>query len=142
MRDPYIDEITENQGKLFETACDNGDDMADFALKYMKSKIRSRIDERCAIECNLFYDDIYYLFNRETSVRRAQHRLDPVICNWVGEFYSLFENRTRLKSRSIIDKLGFNKLYRMALTLHDIDIELAVDNVVSTMGLRKEAAWE
>ena len=74
MRDPYIDEITENQGKLFETACDNGDDMADFALKYMNIFMKSSFFDVFAMVFTFLRFLHFFTRNRVCSKSTPRHR--------------------------------------------------------------------
>lgn len=54
MVDSYSDEVAENQGRLFELACDSKYNMEDFVYRFMGSKLRDELDRRNPIKCNMF----------------------------------------------------------------------------------------
>lgn len=129
MTDAYTDEVAENQGRLFELACYKGYNMEEFTQKFMGGIFRYKLDYRDAIKCNMFFDDILEELLRNEQFTFGGPKLSPEICCWVGEFYSILRDTMGLESKDIIQILPFAKLYNMARTLHDIDIDLAVEKV-------------
>lgn len=130
MLDSYTDEITENQGRLFELAYDKGYNMEEFATKFMQSKFRNELDNRKPIQCNMFFDDMLNELLKYERFSNGGPQLNPEICCWVGEFYSNIRDITCMSSRELIVILPFAKLYGMAKVLHDINMELAMEKVI------------
>ena len=136
-KDIYIDEIAENHGRLLEYVCDKGIDVADFSHKYMESKLKESIDSRSAYYCTMWFDDQYEILCKNTAFKKSKTELNGWLCQWVGEFYSIIGCKTGLSSKELNRILPFDKIYRMAEPLHDIDIDLATDRVIKS--LKKEA---
>lgn len=62
----YLDEVTENQGKLFDYVAFTFPDMdtEDFICSYMKSNTRKYIDEAQAFVCTMDARDLWAYFRR------------------------------------------------------------------------------
>ena len=62
----YLEEVVENQGKLFEYAEEHypGIDVADFIESYMKSYTRAMVDEGQAYVCTMDAETLYNYFRR------------------------------------------------------------------------------
>ena len=60
----YLEEVVENQGRLFEYAEEHcpGIDVADFIGAYMKSHTRAMIDEGQAYVCTMDAETLYNYF--------------------------------------------------------------------------------
>ena len=133
MYDVYSTEVYETQGKLFEIVNDMNIDTEEFVTRFMHSKLRNHLDIRQAYYCNLSATEMLEIQLSQGKYRPKRVGYDPIMCNWVGEFYQLFADFTGLPSSKVIRILPFKKLYRMSLVLHDMDIKLAVDKVASHM---------
>ena len=55
INDPYLDEIVDTQGQLFENAVLLKYDYVDFVDKYMKSKFRAYLDIREPVRSNMLW---------------------------------------------------------------------------------------
>ena len=87
-----MDEVIENQGKLFEYAEEHcpGIDVADFIEAYMKSRTRGLIDAGQAYISTMDAEDLfnYFLKNDKYELKhgKASGGFAP---NWIGQFYTL-----------------------------------------------------
>ena len=68
----YLEEVIENQGKLFEYAEEHypGIDVADFIESYMKSYTRTMVDEGQAYVCTMDAETLYNYFLENDKYER------------------------------------------------------------------------
>lgn len=133
MYDVYSTEVYETQGKLFEMVNDMNIDTEEFVTKFMCGRLRNHLDIRQAYYCNLSAAEMLKIQLNQCKYHPKRISYDPIMCNWMGEFYQLLADFTGLPSSKVIRILPFKKLYRMSLVLHDMDIKLAVSKVASHM---------
>lgn len=133
MVDSYSDEVAENQGRLFELACDSKYNMEDFVYRFMGSKLRDELDRRNPIKCNMFFDEMLEELLKSESFKVESQLLNPEICCWIGEFYSILRDTLCIRSKYLIKLLPFPKMYSMARTLHDLDMDLAIERVATNI---------
>lgn len=134
--DPYIDEILETNGLIFERASENGYDMPRFVRAYMTSKLKALIDKRDPIRSNLLATEQIEELSKEVNlsqlVDKSGKSYDCVLCNWIGCCYSVLQYRVRISSAEVYKRLPFETLYPMSFGLHDLDLDLAVWRVIKT----------
>jgi hypothetical protein len=132
INDPYLEEVIETQGLLFENVVYSGGDLIDFVNKYMNSELKHIIDNRGAIQTNMLYpEQLEELAKAEniTPIKSLGFN-DYMLANWIGEFYAWIQWYTQLSSSFIIKMLPIKDFIVMSRGLHDLDIELAVQKVL------------
>ena len=90
----YLEEVVENQGKLFEYAEEHypGIDVADFIESYMKSYTRAMVDEGQAYVCTKDAETLYNYFLENDKYEPKQGKTAGGFApNWIGKFYALFK---------------------------------------------------
>ncbi len=128
----YLDEIVENQGKLFDYVASEypDSDTEDFICSYMKSKTRQYVDEAQAFVCTMEARDLWAYFCRtEKYVLKLGKSMKGFLPDWIGEFYAYYQWQYDLPSRELIEKVSLDYLKKAYAGLHDLDLELAVKKV-------------
>ena len=134
----YLDEVIENQGKLFEYAEEHcpGIDVADFIEAYMKSRTRGLIDAGQAYISTMDAEDLfnYFLKNDKYELKhgKASGGFAP---NWIGQFYALFQWIYKLPSKEVVKLLPVEFMFEGYPGLHDLDLLVAVRKVGEQCGL-------
>ena len=79
----YLEEVVENQGKLFEYAEEHcpGIDVADFIESYMKSYTRAMVDEGQAYVCTMDAETLYNYFLENDKYEPKQGKIGRRICS-------------------------------------------------------------
>ena len=111
----YLEEVVENQGKLFEYAEEHypGIDVADFIESYMKSYTRAMVDEGQAYVCTMDAETLYNYFLENDKYEPKQGKTAGGFApNWIGQF-----------------------MFEAYPGLHDLDLEVAVRKVGEQCGL-------
>ena len=89
----YLEEVIENQGKLFEYAQDYcpGMDIEDFIDHYMNSRTRSLIDEGQAYVSTMDAESLFDYFLKNDKYKLKQGKEAGVIrsSDWIGQFYAI-----------------------------------------------------
>ena len=128
----YLDEVIENQGKLFEYAQDHcpGMDIEDFIDQYMNSRTRSLIDEGQAYVSTMDAESLfgYFLKNDKYKLKHGKET-GGFAPDWIGQFYALFQWIVRL--------LPVKFMFEGYPGLHDLDLQVAVQKVGEQCGLEK-----
>lgn len=128
----YLDEVTENQGKLFDYVASNYPDMdtEDFIYSYMKSNTRKYVDEAQAFVCTMEAKDLWEYFRKTDRYElKKGTALKGFLPDWIGEFYAYYQWKYGISSRRLIDKVPLDYLKKAYAGLHDLDLELAVKKV-------------
>ena len=102
----YLEEVVENQGKLFEYAEEHypGIDVADFIESYMKSYARAMVDEGQAYVCTMDAETLYNYFLENDKYEPKQGKTAGGFApNWIGQFYALFQWIYRLQARKSLN---------------------------------------
>lgn len=133
--DPYMDEIRETQGYLFEIVALKNLDFFDFVRKYMKSKLKNYIDHRSAVHSNMMGDEQFEWMCKNYKLKEGCN-VDFILANWLGEFYAVLQYNTKIESKDLVEILSPEKLFRMSRVLHDIGLDLVVGRVIKE--LKKE----
>lgn len=132
-KDPYLDDVAEEQGFLFEEVVIREIDLIDFITKYMESDYKNKIDNRNAWYANQLYDEQLEYFLKRYDFTKPRILYDPVLAEWVGEFLAYLQAYKKIPSRDLIKKLPPLQIYNISNVLHDLDMDLAVERVGNTL---------
>ena len=137
----YLDEVVENQGKLFEYAQDHysGIDMVDFINQYMNSRTRSLIDEGQAYVSTMDAESLfdYFLKNDKYELKQGKEA-GGFAPDWIGQFYGLFQWTYGMPSKEVVRLLPVKFMFEGYPGLHDLDLQVAVQKVGEQCGFGKQ----
>lgn len=125
----YLNDVVENQGKLFDLVAMNYPDMdtEDFILTYMSSKTRKAIDESQAYVNTMSAKELLqYFMETEKYTMKIGKALQGFMPAWIGEFYAYYQWYYDLPSSEVIKKVPLDFLEKAYFGLHDLELELAV----------------
>lgn len=125
----YLNDVVENQGKLFDLVAMNYPDMdtEDFILTYMSSKTRKAIDESQAYVNTMSAKELLqYFMETEKYTMKIGKALRGFMPAWIGEFYAYYQWYYDLPSSEVIKKVPLDFLEKAYFGLHDLELELAV----------------
>lgn len=128
----YLDDVVENQGKLFDLIAQKYPDMdtENFINTYMASKTRKAIDNSQAYVNTMDAVDLWnYFTNTENYKLKPGEALKGFFPKWVGEFYAYYQWYYNVPSIEVIQKLPINFFKKSYQGLSDLDLELAVQKV-------------
>lgn len=128
----YLEDVVENQGKLFDYVAQNfpDKDTEDFINAYMMSKTRKCIDESQAYVVTMDARELWNYFRKNEQYAMKPGRcIEGFIPDWIGEFYAYYQWYYDLPSSEIITKIPVDFLKKAYYGLHDLDLELAVQKV-------------
>lgn len=128
----YLDDVVENQGKLFDLiAHDYPDkDTENFIAAYMSSKTRKSIDESQAYVNTMDARTLWnYFCESEGFKLKDGESLKGFLPDWIGEFYAYYQWYYNISSRDVLQKIPISFLKKAYAGLHDLDLELAVKKV-------------
>ena len=134
----YLEEVIENQGKLFEYAQDHcpGMDIVDFINQYMNSRTRFLIDEGQAYVSTMDAESLFDYFLKNDKYEPKQGKTAGGFApNWIGQFYALFQWIYRLPSKEVVKLLPVTFMFEAYPGLHDLDLYVAVHKVGEQCGL-------
>ena len=116
----YLNDVVENQGKLFDFVAQQypDKDTEAFINTYMASKTRKSIDEAKA-----------YFIKTENYRLEAGKALAGFMPDWIGEFYAYYQWYYNLSSAELIKKIPVSFLEKAYAGLHDLELDLAVQKV-------------
>lgn len=141
-KDLYLNDLAEETGKLFETYDLERYDMNDIIPIYMKSNFRYGCDIRNARQATALAWEQKIHLNDELSAnnivpnKNSFLQYDPVLCSWIGEFYTYFQAYTGWQSKKIINELPFKDMYIKGKGLHDLNPQYAVKKLVKEMKIK------
>lgn len=128
----YLDEVVENQGKLFDFVAQSfpDKDTEDFINAYMKSKTRRSIDEAKAYVNTMDAKELwkYFVETDKYSLKNGK-ALEGFMPDWIGEFYAYYQWYFNLPSTEVIEKIPLDFLKKAYYGLHDLELDLAVKKV-------------
>lgn len=128
----YLDEVVENQGKLFDYVAHSfpDSDTVDFINSYMSSKTRKHIDDGQAyvntMDAGQLWD--YFSKNEPYSLKPGK-AMDGFMPDWIGEFYAYYQWFYNIPSSEVIKKIPVTFLMKAYYGLHDLELDLAVKKV-------------
>lgn len=130
--DAYLDEVVENQGKLFDyVAYSYSDkDTEDFINTYMTSSTRKYIDEAMAYINTMDAKELWnYFINHENYNLKDGESMQGFMPDWIGEFYAYYQWYYNIPSAELVKKIPVSFLKKAYYGLHDLDLDLAVKKV-------------
>ena len=128
----YLDDVVENQGKLFDFVAQTfpDRDTKDFIQSYMMSKTRKSIDEAKAYVSTMDAKDLWaYFTETEKYTLKPGKAMDGFLPNWLGEFYAYYQWYYNMPSSDVILTIPVEFLMKAYHGLHDLDLDLAVKKV-------------
>ena len=128
----YLDEVVENQGKLFDLVAQTfpDKDTKDFIKTYMASKTRKSIDEAKAYVNTMNAKELWkYFSENEDYTLKAGKSIDGFMPDWIGEFYAYYQWYYNMPSSEVVKKVSIDFLMKAYFGLHDLDLDLAVRKV-------------
>ncbi|HIR92234.1 MAG TPA: hypothetical protein IAB98_02275 [Candidatus Egerieimonas intestinavium] len=135
----YLEEVVENQGKLFEYAEEHwpGMDVADFIEAYMKSHTRAMIDKGQPYVCTMDAENLFeYFLEYEKYEPKPGKAAGGFAPNWIGQFYALFQWVYGISSKEVLKLLPTEFMFAAYPGAHDLDLYLAVHKVGEQCGLK------
>ncbi|MCR4995668.1 MAG: hypothetical protein K6A61_00055 [Butyrivibrio sp.] len=128
----YLDDVVENQGKLFDFvayAYPDKDTM-DFITTYMQSKTRRSIDESQAYVNTMDAKTLWkYFLDRERYEFKPGKVIEGFISNWIGQFYAYYQWYYNIPSSEVIKIVPIVFLMKAYHGLHDLEIDVAIKKV-------------
>ena len=128
----YLNDVVENQGKLFDFVAQNfsDKDTEDFIKTYMQSKTRKSIDEAKAYVNTMSAKELWdYFTETENYVLKPGKALDGFMPDWIGEFYAYYQWYYNISSSEVLKKVPLDFLKKAYYGLHDLELDLAVRKV-------------
>jgi hypothetical protein len=128
----YLNDVVENQGKLFDFVAQNFSDKntEDFIKTYMQSKTRKSIDEAKAYVNTMSAKELWdYFTETENYVLKSGKSIDGFIPDWIGEFYAYYQWYYNIPSSEVLKKVPLDFLKKAYYGLHDLELDLAVQKV-------------
>lgn len=128
----YLQEVVENQGKLFDLVAQEfpDRDTEDFIRTYMASDTRKSIDESQAYVNTMSARELWeYFIETESYVLKEGKALPGFLPQWIGEFYAYYQWYYAISSAILVEHIPLAFLKRAYPGLHDLDLELAVQKV-------------
>ena len=130
--DDYLNDVVENQGKLFDFVAQNFSDKntEDFIKTYMQSKTRKSIDEAKAYVNTMSAKELWdYFTETENYVLKSGKSINGFIPDWIGEFYAYYQWYYNIPSSDVLKKVPLDFLKKAYYGLHDLELDLAVQKV-------------
>lgn len=128
----YLDDVVENQGKLFDLVSQNypDKDTADFINSYMTSKTRRSIDESQAYVNTMSAPELWDYFCKTDGFKMKKGKaMEGFMPDWIGEFYAYYQWYYNIPSSEVVKKVPVDFLVKAYGGLHDLSMELAVKKV-------------
>lgn len=128
----YLNDVVENQGRLFDLVAINYPDMdiEDFIMAYMTGRTRKAIDEAQAYVNTMSAGELLsYFMETEKYTMKSGKALAGFMPDWIGEFYAYYQWYYNMPSCEVIRKVPMDFLKKAYFGLHDLELELAVQKV-------------
>lgn len=130
LKDWYVEDLAEVTGSLFEKLCKEKNDMNVAVPIYMKSAYREKCDDRHPKYATSFSNEQKDWLEKEYKLKKVKElQYDPILCNWIGEFYTYYQSINKMPSSKIIEQLPFNEMYARSKGLHDLSPQDAVERL-------------
>ena len=126
----YLNDVVENQGKLFDYVAQSYPDMdtEDFIKTYMASK--TSIDEAKAYDNTMSAKELWeYFIETENYSLKSGKALNGFMPDWIGEFYAYYQWYYNISSVEVLEKVPLDFLEKAYYGLHDLELDLAVQKV-------------
>ena len=130
--DAYLNDVVENQGKLFDYIAQNfpNSNTEDFINAYMTSKTRKSIDESQAYVNTMDAKELWDYFQKtDNYVLKPGKAIEGFMPDWIGVFYEYYQWYYNIPSSEVIKKIPLSFLKNAYYGLHDLDLDLAVKKV-------------
>lgn len=128
----YLNDVVENQGKLFDFVSQNfpDSDTEDFIKTYMTSKTRKSIDESQAYVNTMSARELWeYFIKTDKYSLKSGKALNGFLPDWIGEFYAYYQWFFNIPSADLLKKIPLDFLKKAYHGLHDLELDLAVQKV-------------
>ena len=128
----YLNDVVENQGKLFDYVAQSFPDMdtEDFINTYMRSKTRISIDEAKAYVNTMDAKELWnYFTETEEYMLKPGKAMEGFVPDWIGEFYAYYQWYFDIPSAEVVKKITVDFLKKAYYGLHDLELDLAVKKV-------------
>ena len=128
----YLNDVVENQGKLFDYVAQSFPDMdtEDFINTYMRSKTRISIDKAKAYVNTMDAKELWnYFTETEEYMLKPGKAMEGFVPDWIGEFYAYYQWYFDIPSAEIVKKITVDFLKKAYYGLHDLELDLAVKKV-------------
>lgn len=128
----YLDDVVDNQGKLFDMIAQNypDDNTEDFINTYMRSRTRRSIDEGQAYVATMDAGELWTYFSQTEDYKlKPGESMKGFMPDWIGEFYAYYQWYYNISSADTISRVPLNFLEKAYYGLHDLDLNLAVQKV-------------
>lgn len=128
----YLNDVVENQGKLFDYVAQSYPDMdtQDFIKTYMASKTRKSIDEAKAYVNTMSAKELWeYFIETENYSLKSGKALNGFMPDWIGEFYAYYQWYYNISSVEVLEKVPLDFLEKAYHGLHDLELDLAAQKV-------------
>ena len=128
----YLNEVVENQGKLFDFVAQSfpDKDTKDFIQAYMQSKTRKDIDNAQAYVNTMDAKELWAYFTETENYRLKDGKaLEGFMPSWIGEFYAYYQWFYNEPSATVAKKIPVDFLIKAYPGLHDLELDLAVKKI-------------
>ena len=128
----YLNDVVENQGKLFDMVAQSYPDMdtEDFIKAYMTSKTRKSIDEGQAYVNTMSAPELWTYFTKTEGYSLKHGKaMEGFLPDWIGEFYAYYQWYYNLPSIEVLKRVPLDFLKKAYHGLHDLELDLAVQKV-------------
>lgn len=128
----YLNEVVENQGKLFDYVAYiySDKDTEDFINTYMASNTRKYIDQAMAYVNTMSAKELFnYFLETDKYTLKDGESIQGFMPEWIGEFYAYYQWYYNIPSAEVLEKIPMSFLKKAYWGLQDLDMELAVKKV-------------
>lgn len=128
----YLNDVVENQGKLFDLASQIFSDKSTehFIQAYMSGKTRKSIDEGKAYVNTMDAKTLMDYFLKTDKYKPQNGKaMEGFLPDWIGEFYAYYQWYYNVPSAEVLKKVPVDFLIKAYYGLHDLELELAVKKV-------------
>ena len=128
----YLNDVVENQGKLFDYVAQSFPDMdtEDFINTYMRSKTRISIDKAKAYVNTMDAKELWnYFTETEEYMLKPGKAMEGFVPDCIGEFYAYYQWYFDIPSAEVVKKITVDFLKKAYYGLHDLELDLAVKKV-------------
>ena len=128
----YLNDVVENQGKLFDYVAQSFPEMdtEDFINTYMRSKTRISIDKAKAYVNTMDAKELWnYFTETEEYMLKPGKAMEGFVPDWIGEFYAYYQWYFDIPSAEVVKKITVDFLKKAYYGLHDLELDLAVKKV-------------